>query len=208
MATQAAADFMIDELRRGAVETRELDTPVYPGFIKIAAEATLDTSPLHLFEAAAAAAQATGCAIEMHTEHGAAVEDWLGFFVRQGLSPQRLVFCHVDKRPDFALHRDLAAAGVMLEYDTFFRPKYEPEANVWRLLPRMIAAGLASSVALASDAAFPEMWSRLGGTPGLPAFITQIRARLEGLGAAPETIRALMGGNIAARLALQSEVQP
>lgn len=203
MSAQAAADFFIDELQHGAVETRDLNAPVYPGFIKIAAEATLAASPLHLFEAAAAAALATGCAIEMHTERGAAIEQYLEFFVKQGLSPERLVFCHVDKRADFGLHRSMAQAGVVLEYDTFYRPKYDPEANLWVLLPQMIDAGLAASVALATDMAGGELWSRLGAGPGLTAFFTQIRARLEGLGIAPESIRALMGGNIAARLALR-----
>ncbi len=116
-------------------------------------------------------------------------------------SPNRLVFCHVDKRADFGLHLSMAQAGVVLEYDTFYRPKYDPEANVWALLPQMIDAGLASNVALATDMAGGELWSRLGVGPGLTAFFTQIRARLETLGVAPAAIRDLMGGNIAARLA-------
>ena len=203
MTTQAAADFFVDELRDGMVETRDTDTLVYPGFIKIAAEATLVASPLHLFEAAAVAAQATGCGIEMHTERGAAIEDYLDFFIKQGLEPERLVFCHVDKRADFGLHRSMAQAGVMLEYDTFYRPKYDPEANVWALLPRMIEAGLAANVAIATDVASSELWSHLGAGPGLTAFFTQIRARLLTLGVAPTAIRDLMGGNIAARLALR-----
>ncbi len=201
--TQAAADFFIDELRNGMVETRDTDTLVYPGFIKIAAEATLAASPLHLFEAAVAAAQATGRAIEMHSERGAAIEDYLDFFVGQGLEPERLVFCHVDKRDDFGLHRSMAQAGVVLEYDTFYRPKYDPEAKVWSLLPQMIEAGLAANVAIATDMASCELWSRLGAGPGLTAFFTQIRARLVRLGVAPAAIRDLMGGNIAARLALR-----
>ena len=185
--------------------------PVYPGVIKIAAEATLDASPLALFEAAAEVCKATGFAIEMHTERGAAVEDCLAFFGGRGVSPRRLVFCHVDKRPDFGLHRELAQAGVMLEYDTFYRPKYEPERGVWPLLREMAAAGLAGQVALATDMADPALWAELrsgaelGGGPGLAGIFTVIRARLERVGLADDVIAGLLGGNIAARLATSDE---
>lgn len=177
--------------------------PVYPGVIKIAAEATLDASPLALFEAAAEVCKATGYAIEMHTERGAAVEEFLAFFGGRGVSPRRLVFCHVDKRPDFGLHRELAQAGVLLEYDTFYRPKYEPERGVWPLLREMAAAGLAGQVALATDMADPALWAELGGGPGLAGIFTVIRPRLERLSLSEDAIAGLLGGNIAARLAVE-----
>lgn len=200
----AAADFFRDEIVNGLLETRgeRSSAVVYPGVIKIAAEATIDASPMVLFEAAAAVAQESGYAIEMHTERGAAVEEFLAFFVKQGLPPQRLVFCHMDKRPDFGLHRDLAQAGVMLEYDTFFRPKYEPERNVWPLLGEMSAAGLAGQVALATDMADPRLWAELGGKPGLLGYFTIIKDGLTRIGLPPATIDGLLGGNIAARLAI------
>ena len=183
---------------------------VYPGIIKIAAEATLDACPLALFEASAEVCRQTGYAIEMHTERGAAVEDLLAFFGGRGVSPRRLVFCHVDKRPDFGLHRELAQAGVLLEYDTFFRPKYDPERGVWPLLGRMAAAGLAGQVALATDMADPALWAELsprlgaelGGGPGLAGIFTIIKARLEQMGLPDDAVAGLLGGNIAARLSV------
>jgi phosphotriesterase-related protein len=201
-----AADVFRGEIRNGLAETRadaagNGTLPVLPGVIKIAAEATPDASPLALFEAAAAVAMETGYAIEMHTERGASVEAFLDFFLARGLAPGRLVFCHVDKRPDFGLHRELATAGVLLEYDTFFRPKYEPERGVWPLLAQMVAAGLAGRVALATDMADPLLWAELGGGPGLAGIFTIIRARLEQIGIAEGTITALLGGNIAGTLA-------
>lgn len=177
----------------------------YPGIIKIAAEATLDACPPALFEAAAQVCRATGYAIEMHTERGAAVEELLAFFGGRGVSPRRLVFCHVDKRPDFGLHRELAQAGVLLEYDTFYRPKYAPERGVWPLLERMTAAGLGGSVALATDMADPALWAELGGGPGLAGIFTIIKARLQQMGLPEQTIAALLGGNIAMRIATSDE---
>ncbi len=200
-ADQAAAVFL-DEIHHGLEETRDSRGRVYPGFIKIAAEATFDETPRTLLEAVSVVSRATGYAIEMHTEKGAAVEDLLAYFIGQGVAPTRLVFCHVDKRPDVGLHRDLAEAGVVLEYDTFFRPKYDPDRNVWPLLDKMVSAGLGGSVALATDMAEPALWARQGGAPGLTAFFTVIKTRLEAMGVEQTTIDALLGGTIAGRLAI------
>jgi phosphotriesterase-related protein len=60
---------------------------------------------------------------------------------------------HIDKRPDHGLHAELTQAGVMLAYDTFFRPKYDPERNLWPQISAMVAAGLNHVVALATDVA-------------------------------------------------------
>ncbi|HRQ14169.1 MAG TPA: hypothetical protein PK205_12760 [Promineifilum sp.] len=218
LGAEAAADLFRDEIANGLVETRTDDgrrttdhgigeavvrglwSVVFPGVIKIAAEASLEASPLVLFEAAAAVARETGCAIEIHTERGAAVESLLAFFVARGLSPRRLVFCHVDKRPDFGLHRELAQAGVLLEYDTFFRPKYEPERHVWPLIGQMAGAGLAGQVALATDMAEPGLWAELGGAPGLTGFFTIIKEGLTRMSLPPVTIEGLLGGNIVRRI--------
>ena len=202
MSADSATNLFVTELTTSLVETADQKAPVRAGFIKIAGEATLAQTPCHLLEAAAAACLSTGCAIEMHTEQGAAVEDFLQFFVDQGVDPQRLVFCHVDKRPDFAFHQAIAQSGAMLEYDTFFRPKYSPEQNVWPLLEKMTQAGFAEQIALATDMADGNMWQQLGGQPGVAAFVTQIQLRLVELGLDHKIINQLMGGNIAQRLTM------
>ena len=144
----------------------------------------------------------------MHTEQGADVEAFLAVLPGNGAEPAaRLIFCHMDKRPDFGLHRELAQAGVLLEYDTFVRPKYRPDEHVWPLLAQMIDAGLAGSVALATDSALTSMWTHLGGAPGAAAFVTQIKARLDEMAVSAEDSYRLLGGNIAARLALTQPVQ-
>ena len=200
-----AAEYFLGEIQQGLEETRSGDAPVYPGLIKVAAEENLAVSAVPQLEAAAHASQVSGLAVEVHTEKGAAVEQLLDLFDAQGLAAERLVFCHVDKRPDFGLHAELARAGVMLEYDTFFRPKYDPEANVWPLIRAMLAAGLGASLALATDLAEGALWQRIGGGPGLVGFAASIKRRLEILDIEPEVISGLMGGNIARRLAVPLE---
>ncbi len=201
LTAEQAAELFIGEIRHGLSETREAERIVFPGFIKIAGEAAMAQTRHELLEAAVEASKQTGYAIEMHTEKGSAVEAFLQFFVDQDLDPQQLVFCHVDKRPDFGLHAELAASGAMLEYDTFYRPKYGPDENVWPLVEKMVHAGYDAHLALATDMAESRMWQRLGGQPGLVAFITQIKARLESMALEEETIQRLLGGNILERLA-------
>lgn len=201
LSSEAAAQLFIEELGSTLRETAADPNPVRAGFIKIAAEERFSNSPLPLFEAAAEACRATGCAVEIHTERGADVEALLGFFSNQDVLPDRLIFCHVDKRPDFAFHQTIAQSGAMLEYDTFYRSKYQPEAHLWPLLEKMIAAGLGRQLVLATDMADWNMWQLLGEGPGLAGFI-QIKTRLSKMGVESSLIDDLVGGNISRRLAM------
>jgi phosphotriesterase-related protein len=198
---QQAANFFTLELARGLSETLDLKMPVRAGFIKVACEASLKDSSQHLLRAAAEASRLCQAAIEIHTEKGQDAEQIVSFFIDQQVEPPRLVLCHMDKRPDFGLHRELAQAGALLEYDTFFRPKYEPEKNLWPLLEKMVAAGLDGSVALAADLAYSVEWAVNGGCCGLPGLPGQVRPRLHQMGISAESVSRILGGNIAARLA-------
>ncbi len=196
-----AYQYFKDELEIGLSETRRLPQPVRAGFIKIACQESLEQTPPALLRAAAAVCRDLDCAVEVHTEKGAAMMEIADFFARRGAGLNRLVLCHVDKRPDFGLHRELAQAGVLLEYDTFYRPKYQPETNVWPLIGRMLSAGLGGQVALATDMAESTSWKSLGGEPGLAALPQDAPAHLQALGAQPAEIAALMGMNITGRIA-------
>jgi phosphotriesterase-related protein len=198
---EQAANFFTLELTRGLSETLDWKAPVRAGFIKVACEANLENSAQSLLCGAAEASRRCGAALEIHTEKGQAAESILDFFISRQVEAGRLVLCHMDKRPDFGLHRELAQAGVLLEYDTLFRSKYEPEKNFWPLLEKMAAAGLDGSVALAADLADSADWTVNGGQPGLPGLPAQIRPRLLEMGFPGKVVNRLLGGNIAARLA-------
>jgi phosphotriesterase-related protein len=198
---QQAVNFFTMELERGLSESLDWNVPIRAGFIKVACEASLESSARHLLAAAAQASRTCGAAIEIHTEKGQQAEHILAFFSSQQVEPRRLVLCHTDKRPDFGLHRELAQAGVLLEYDTFFRPKYEPEKNLWPLIEKMVVAGLDGAVALAADLADGAIWTVNGGRYGLPGLLTHVRPRLLEMGFVGETVDRMLGGNIAARLA-------
>ena len=198
---QKVCDFICSELEQGLVETLGTSLPVKAGFIKIALEATWANCPRAALEGAAFAAYRTKALVEIHTEKGALAEKAFGFFTDLGLLPEQLVFCHMDKRPDIGLHRELARLGVLIEYDTFYRPKYNPQANVWPLIGQMVSAGLSDRVAIATDMAEAELYHFIGGGPGLASLPGELQGQLIEKDF-PETARKQMvGGNIARRLA-------
>ncbi len=199
--TEQAAEYFLSEIIEGLEETRRAK-PVFPGFIKIAVRETLEKSPQHLLEAAFVASVTSGLLIEMHTEKGADIEKFVDYFEHKGLKPGNLVICHIDKRPDPVLHKELARAGYLLEYDTFFRPKYEPEKYLWPLILDMVSSGFSKSIALATDLADSTMWQYLGSGPGLTGFIDLIKKRLDEEIQDPKVVENLVGGNIAQRLAI------
>ena len=199
--SEKVSDFLSSELEQSLTETLNTTAPVRAGFIKIALESTWADCPQAALEGAAAAAVKTRALMEIHTEKGALAEKACIYFVDQGVLPQQLVFCHVDKRPDLSLHKELARQGVLLEYDTFYRPKYHPTENLWPLIERMVAAGFAGHVALATDMAEAELYHFLGGGPGLASLPDEIQNELKKKGVPEASRKQMLGSNIARRLA-------
>lgn len=196
-AAEPAAAYFVEELVTG---TRESSGTIRTATIKIGYDGVIEGQNRVLMDAAAEASRQTGALILFHTERGINVEALPSFFADRGVPAHRLYLCHVDKRPDVGLHRELAQAGVLLGYDTFARPRYEPDRNVWPLLLAMVKAGLGAHVAVGQDMALPEMWSSWGGEPGLRYLPDVIVPRLRAEGVSEAVLRQLTGANIARRL--------
>ncbi len=197
---EEAAAYFIEELTIG---TRESGGTIRATTIKVGYEGVITGQTRTLMEAAAEASRQTGALILFHTERGVNVEALLPFFSARGVPPERLYLCHVDKRPDAGLHRELAQAGVLLGYDTFARPKYDPDRTTWPLLTALVEAGLGGHIAICLDLALAELWQHYGGGPGLLFLPGQIVPRLRALGLPSQTVHDLTGGNIARRLVWQ-----
>jgi 5-phospho-D-xylono-1,4-lactonase len=198
---QKIADFLCSELEQGLLETLDKPEPVRAGFIKIALEAAWSDCPQAGLEGAAWAAFRTRSLIEIHTEKGALAEKACFYFMERGVKADQLVLCHMDKRPDAGLHKELARLGVLLEYDTFHRPKYDPKANLWVLIDQMNRAGYSDRVALATDLAEAELYHSIGGGAGLSSLPGEILEQLIFKGIPEAACLQMIGGNIARRLA-------
>lgn len=199
LSAREVAELFEKELSSAMEET--LRDPIRAGFIKIALEAVWTDCPQALLEGTAEAAHRSGALVQIHTEKGALAEKAVVYFEKHGVHPHQLVICHIDKRPDFGIHKELAKFGVLLEYDTFHRPKYQPEANVWPLVEKMVSAGLSGSICLATDMAEKDMYTAIGGGPGLASLPGVIKSRLQTMEISENDIHKILGGNIARRLA-------
>jgi 5-phospho-D-xylono-1,4-lactonase len=189
----------LEELTRGMVEddVRQLSRA---GVVKVAHPGAPDAGTERLLTAAAGAAAQAGALLVVHTERGAGVERLVEFLLGVNVSSQDVMLCHIDKRPDLGLHRELARAGFLLEYDTFLRPQYVPEHGVWPLVEEMLAYGHERSVACGLDLADRSMW-RFGGHPsGMTGLRDVVAAGLRERGASSHQVALLTGGNVAARL--------
>jgi predicted metal-dependent phosphotriesterase family hydrolase len=198
---QQICDTLCSELEQGLTETMNTPSPVKAGFIKIALEATWADCPQAALEAAAYAASKAKALLEIHTEKGSLAEKACIYFMDRDVLPHQLVLCHMDKRPDISLHKALASLGVLLEYDTFYRPKYKPTSNLWPLIGQMVNAGLSNRVALATDMAEPALYHLIGGGAGLSSLPGEIQQKLTEIGYPEIARKHMLGGNITRRLA-------
>ena len=190
------------EIQNCVLESSTENALIKAGFIKAAINQTIQQTRRELLEAAANSAVSTGVPLMIHTEKGSDAENILRFFVDHGVAPQKLILCHIDKRPDFFLHQELAAEGVLLEYDTFFRPQYDPENNLWPLLKKMLEQGWGQNISLATDMAESRFWRAYDGEPGLESLFTIIKPRLKEMQIPEKQIKRLLGENILSRINL------
>ena len=69
--------------------------------------------------AAARAGAATGAAVNVHLDpRGAHALDVLEILTAEGMTPERVIFSHMDEHLDRDYHRAVAESGAVLEYDT------------------------------------------------------------------------------------------
>lgn len=165
---------MIAELQDGIQETG-----VRPGVIKAASSLDrIEPWEERAFRAAARAHLATGRPVITHTEHGTMADEQVALLRSEGVRPEHIILSHMDHRPDLALHRRLAEAGVFLSYDQIPKPKYSTEPTALELIVALARLDLHHQVMVGGDFARRSYFAGWGGAPGLAYLLTTFRARL------------------------------
>ncbi|HSS94804.1 MAG TPA: aryldialkylphosphatase [Candidatus Dormibacteraeota bacterium] len=125
----------------------------------------------------------TGAAILVHTEIGTCAHQIVDLLVSEGVRPNRIILAHLDRNPDLELHAEVAARGVMLEYDTPGRIKYRPDSQLLDLIRGMVEAGHGERLLLGLDLGQRDYLRAYGGGPGLTylmdTFVPRLRKRIE-----------------------------
>ena len=107
---------------------------------------------------------------------------------RAGLTPERLIVCHVDRQAaDFGPHDAIAATGVYLDYDTIGRFKYHSDEEEVALLRHMCERGYAQRLLLSLDTTAQRM-AAYGGEISLCYLLERFLPRLEAAGFTPGTL--------------------
>ena len=120
-----------------------------------------------LFRSAAAAAKATGCPFMAHIEPGSDPVALADFLEKEGLSPERVIFCHADRAVrDTGIHLELCRRGIFLEYDTIGRSKYHDDKRELEIITGLLETGYGDKLLLGLDTTRARLCS-YGGSPGL-----------------------------------------
>ncbi|GGT90497.1 phosphotriesterase family protein [Streptomyces violascens] len=163
------AELFVGELTEGIG-----DTGVRAGLIKVAGGFHgLDEHAEFTMRAAAEAHHRTGAPIAVHLELGTGVLDVLDLLCGElGVAPGSVILGHLNRSPDFAVHRLAAEAGANLAFDG---PSRANHATDWRMpdaLRALADAGFADRLLLGGDTVTPD-------TPGMPYLLRRVRPRLE-----------------------------
>lgn len=195
------ADLLTAECAEG-VDRNNYDGPVIDrsgvkaGLIKVAGDyQVVKETTRKLVRAAGRAHRATGVPVLVHTESGTAAETLLGLLEEAGVPPRRVVLSHMDRNPDFRLHRRLAERGAFLQYDTPGRIKYQPETVVIGLMRRLLDAGHGGNLLLGGDLARRSYWKAYGGGPGYDYLLTSFTERLREEGFSEDELTAIWQKN-------------
>lgn len=177
-------------------------SPVKAAFVKVAGDyQVVKPTTRKLILAAGKAHQATGAPVLVHTEMGTAAGQLLDLLEAAGVPPGRVMLSHIDRNPDFRLHRQLAERGAFLQYDSPGRIKYQPETVVIGLMRQMFDAGFGRSLLLGGDTARRSYWKAYGGGPGFDYLLVVFMPRLREEGFTEAELRLIWEDNPARWLA-------
>lgn len=205
------ADIFIHELEKGMFTDGDYKAPEKAisskaGIIKTASDSEGITDEYKkLFLAAARASRCTGFCILSHTEMGKRALEQIDFFVNEGVNPDSIIICHLDRDlSDMGYHRAVAETGVFMEYDTIGRFKYHSDLEEAKFIVEMVESGFENKILLGLDTTRERLLS-YGGSIGLGYIKQKFIPLLLELGITQEMIEKFTIINPSEALAKRSE---
>ncbi|MFJ2112516.1 phosphotriesterase [Streptomyces sp. NPDC087850] len=128
-------------------------TGIRPGVLgEIGSHGDLPSPPeSRVLLASAHAALATGLSVVTHARLGRGGLAQLGLLAGTGLAPHRIAIGHQDLLDAPAVHRELAASGAYVSFDTVGKEGYRSDDTRLRLLLALLEAGYADRALLSCD---------------------------------------------------------
>lgn len=134
----------------------------------------------------------TGVPIITHTEAGTMGLEQVEYLASLGVAPNRICLSHLDRNPDFWLHKRIAETGAYLGYDCPGKIKYGPDELRINVLKRLMDAGFGKKILLGNDLGRKSYWRSYGGGPGLDFVLTKFIPRLRDEGISQQAINDLL----------------
>jgi phosphotriesterase-related protein len=144
-----------------------------------------------LLKAAGQAAVETGTSLMLHTESGKGALDAIQLLNHLGLPSNRILIAHADRQvEELSIHRDIADAGVYMEYDTITMFSIHDNTAELRLLQFMIKEGYLKQLLLSTDPTVDRLKS-YGAPVGMDYILTIFIPLLKKNGFGREEIRTI-----------------
>ncbi|MCI0534107.1 MAG: hypothetical protein L0Z50_02650 [Verrucomicrobiales bacterium] len=183
-------------------------TDIKAGFIKISTSDTVLTAREEKFlRAAGRAAQETGAVVASHTISGSVARRQVD--VLNSISPSiRFVWVHAQVERNRRLHRELAARGVFVEFDSLGWQPSEDTALI-AAIKELLAAGYGDRILLSHDAGWYQPGQPNGGTQKPYTYLVKtFIPKLKNNGVDDATIRMLTEENPVRAFAFMTRSNP
>ncbi len=188
---QELADILVEEITGGLG-----GDGVLPGVIgEVGSHGRAPSGPeVRTLTAAARAAVTTGLSLATHAQLGVGGPAQLEVLTSAGLAPYRISVGHQDLLDDPVVHRELAAAGAYVAFDTIGKEHYQSDATRLRSLLALLEAGYADRALLSCDISRHSYLAGAGGQ-GYGHLFRSFLPRLRAAGADEELIDLLTRRN-------------
>lgn len=170
-------------------------TEIKAGVLKAASSLNkISSTARRVFEAVAAVHLKTNLPISTHTEAGTMALEQVRIFEDAGISPNRVVIGHLDRKLDWPYILEVAQTGVYLGFDQISKEKYYPDYQRVDFILRLIDAGHGQQVLLSGDLARRSYWPgyQTGGGPGFTYILWRFIPWLRERGLAEDVIQDLI----------------
>jgi phosphotriesterase-related protein len=176
---------------------------VKPGVIKFG---TSENAMMAVEEKAARAAArahlATGLSITTHTEAGAYAHQQLDVLAEEGVSPDRVILGHLDRKLDRGYLISLLDRGAWISLDQIGKAYYGPDEPKARMVADLVGDGYGNQLLLSMDLARKSLLRAHGGDPGWVYMIERFALMLMDNGLTAQQVHALLASNPAHALTI------
>jgi predicted metal-dependent phosphotriesterase family hydrolase len=181
------------EYRAGVIKASSSKDEMMPGEEKV-------------FQAAIQAHRETGAPISTHTEAGTYAMEQIEMLRAGGVSVDRIIIGHLDRKLNWDYHHQIAATGVYLGFDQISKEKYFADAERIRFIQRLIQNGHGRQILLSGDWARKSYWPSygFGKGPGLTYILWRFVPWMLDEGIDLEAIRDMLVSNPARAFAWAS----